>query len=1118
MATVHLHTSRDPRRLLESAAEGLLRPPPAEAGDPFASPPHLLVLRQGGLRDDLLALAAARGVPGWFDPPVCVFAQLGEWLGETAARPLGDYERVALIERALRETVAARAAGRAAGSVFGRVSRPESYIDALDRLFGELVTEDVTPGDFAGAVAAAPGADAFERMRDAELHDVYARYHALLADAGRRDGRDRVLDAARAVQADAAALARRLGGRREVRIVGLQDLKGGWSTLLAALAASPVLDVVRIYTSASLELPGALDVVVRDEDGAAADAEPGVAFGAGRAGGARQLELLFGAAGDSLDSGEEGSSTDGQARARGQGQGFERPVETHDSGGSGSSTDARARARGRLGAFAGVVRAAFSAPDPDRECDEVAVRVRALVASGVAPHRIAVVARQARPYVDLACDALERVGVPATARRRYAFAQIPVVRAVLGIFAVAAEGWQRHGLVELAEQPYLGLRLDADVLNHIGYRRRVVGLAAWESALETLHADAVELERREAEDEDGSAIRERLPKSERVARALEGFRAFAAQARALDVPRPLAAWLDWLDDFLGNDPWRVARKLWHVPPAHVRIARLDLAGWRGIVQIVGEWRAATAAWPGAADALDVGAFDRRLRQTLSGDAALWTTTRRGVHVLEALAAAQRTFDHVFLVGLDAERVPVRMPRSSLLDESDRARLIAAGLPLEARATWDARERALLELLEGAAAASLTLSWSRQDEAGAEVAQSSYAEALVARHAIAVETIPTARVRTAGMPLVADAAAAAQAAHGARIEVVRETGQPSPWNGMIEAPSVLAAIAGKLGDDFVWSPTQLEAYAKCPFAWFSQRILRVAKVDDPELDLDARVRGTIYHDALHRFYDAARDRVGGPVFLREDDATWALPLAADALRAALAEAADVVWLGHEALRATKQDEMRRELERFIASEIEYNEGCYNNRTRRSKFVRTAVDAHELSFDDLVLERGGIAVRLRGIIDRIETGVDERGDTGHLIAAVDYKTSKGSTPGGGVGGAWADDVVLQVPLYAWALTRLRPGSAVARTEYRAIRQGVAVHTLNVHRIDPKSGGVFEDEAELAKLERALDAVGEHVARARLGLHPAQPARSCGCPPFCHAWEICRVAGGPRSSSDW
>jgi superfamily I DNA/RNA helicase/RecB family exonuclease len=1119
MATVHLHVARNPHRLLELAAEAFLRPQP-RSDDPFASPPHVLVLRQGGLRDDLLALAAARGVPGWFDPPLCVFAQIPEWLGATGTRPLGDYERVVLIERSLRETIGTADTGR---SMLARVSRPEAYIDAVDRLFGELMSEGVEPDDVERAVLAQPGSDAFEVARDAEVLALYRRYHALLTAEGRRDGRDRLLDSARAVRADAAALAQRLRRRREIRIVGLQDLKGGWNALLQALADSPALDVVRIYTSSDLGLPATLNAVLHTEY--ASDGSEPTRQSTPTQESAKSTKVSVPSQESNAQPQESNAQPSRRTRKRAASPDQmdlldASPLPVNVPVNVPVNAPARLTVTGPAplpGRPPTPTPAAFSAPDPDREVEEVAVRIRRLIEAGTPPRRIAVIARQARPYVDRVCDAFERVGVPVTARRRHPFAEIPVVRAVLSIFAVAAGGWTRHGLVELAEGPYLSLRLDADVLNHIGFRRRVEGLVAWTAALERLLGEARALEARTDEGEDESVRRERLPRADRVERARDRFRTFSALAGALDAARPLTAWLDWFDDFLERDPWRVGRRIWAVPAGHERVARLDLAGWRGIRDIIGEWRKAVGTWGGATEALDVRTFERRLRETLSGDAALWTETRRGVQVLEALAAAHRTFDHVFLVGLDAERVPVRMPRSPLLDEADRARLAAAGLPLELRETWDARERELLGLLASSASQSLTFCWARQDAAGAEVARSSFAESLLARHAIEVEEIATSRVVTPGVPLVGDAASTAFAEHGARIEAVRATGAPSPWNGLVEDPAILERIAAKLGEEFVWSPTQLEAYAKCPFAWFSARVLRVAKLDDPELDLDARVRGTIFHDALHRFYDAARARVGGPVFLREGDAAWAQPLAAASLAEALCEAADEVWLGHLALRATKEDELRRDLARYIAFEIEHNEKMHTV-WQRAHIVRTGVDAHELPFEGLVLERAGVRIRLRGLIDRTETGLDPRADTEHLVAAVDYKSSTYSAPGLGKSAAWDDDVVLQVPLYAWVLTQLRPGVEVARAEYRSIRQREIVHPLHLHRIERRTGALYSDAGDTAKLDRALDAVARHVGDARAGLHPARPAPSCGCPSFCHAWEICRVRGGPSSLLDW
>ncbi|MEE9473162.1 MAG: hypothetical protein V3V82_04190, partial [Acidimicrobiia bacterium] len=114
MPDLQLIICPDPLRLLETAAEGFLTSIEATDDNPFPTPQYLLALRQGGLRDDLIRLAAERHVKGWFDPPLAIFHELPEWLGHTERKPLGDYERLVLLGAVLQQT---------AGNVLGRIHR-----------------------------------------------------------------------------------------------------------------------------------------------------------------------------------------------------------------------------------------------------------------------------------------------------------------------------------------------------------------------------------------------------------------------------------------------------------------------------------------------------------------------------------------------------------------------------------------------------------------------------------------------------------------------------------------------------------------------------------------------------------------------------------------------------------------------------------------------------------------------------------------------------------------------------------------------------------------------------------------------------------------------------------
>jgi hypothetical protein len=481
--------------------------------------------------------------------------------------------------------------------------------------------------------------------------------------------------------------------------------------------------------------------------------------------------------------------------------------------------------------------------------------------------------------------------------------------------------------------------------------------------------------------------------------------------------------------------------------------------------------------------------------------------------------------------LSGDTFPLRAPRSAIFDERDRLYLADAGVRLQTRADWERSERELFRALVASARGRLTLSWPRTDGESRELVPSSFVEEVVIASGGAVAwpegdaVIPTAYVAGPSLPLIHSDEQREPAIHAAMIERLRRSGEASAYNGAIEDATLLDWLgAERLGEGYIWSATQIESYAKCPWSWFSQRLLRVDDLDDPDIDIDPLTRGAVLHDALRRFYDAARHRLRAPVFLREPDLAWVGPAVEEALEHAIAATGTLAWLGAPALHAPRKAELQRLLAAYVEWEIEYNEKHFNNRSPRRYTLRTGVDAHEFAFgsmtgeadanNDVTVDLGGVAFRIRGSIDRVETGIDDRiSDAAAFVAAVDYKSSTWSTPGSGNKEAWADGVVLQVPLYAHILERRRPGSKVSRVEYRSMKQRETVHSVELYRIDGAEAAVQDEVVE--QLELALQTAGHHVRSAREGRFPASPAPSCNCPPWCHAWDICRVPGGPRTS---
>lgn len=1043
MPTTRVISVLDPAQLLERAVDRLF---PLEAPSDVRPWPTLaawVVLRQGGLRDDLIRLAAARRVSGWFDSPICLFNELGGRWGADAAPPaLGEAERHAIVSGLVE---------REGAALFRRSTGAEAWVPAIDRLIGELISEGITAAEYAQAAQSA-ATDQFSRDRASIVGRIYAAWLATLESAQRSDGRDAKVRLAAEIAADPARFAERLGARRDIRIVGLADLRGGWRHLIAALATSPALDRLDILTTFRLELPADIRADYLDVTSAATFAA------------ALQGDTTFSAPAVKL----------------------------------------------------------IEAPDAAREVEVIALRVRALIDAGVAPSRIAVVARQARPLVNDIANALAQLGVPVTARRRTALAHTAPARALRTLLAAASESWSRHGIVEIAENPLLATELNANVLNLVGFARQMESLDDWRESLHQLHQRCLARERGDDEDDD---YRKTLPAADIVQQTLTAWDALAPRLIALQTLRPLVDWFDWAAVTLTDGAWGLSEALAE-PLADRDTWNADVRARDLIAEYALAWRDALRRFGGDDTPIDALTFTGRLQLLLEQDLVTPPTTDFGVVVAEALAAGWRAFDHLFVVGLSAGVFPQRPSSGGLLDRDDRLALIAAGLPIDAPDAWRAREAELFRVICAAPRVALTLSWPVMDAGGRDVARSAYADeaAAVLARAQAVddtddalegagvlERIPTWESLVPGYPVATDAAAVAHARETAAREAARSTA-PSAWNGAIEEATLTEWIDARYGDHYTWSATQLEQVAKCRWHWFAQRLLALEPRADADDLMEPTVRGSIAHDALDRFFKAAFARVNAPVFLRTADKEWALAL----LDASLDDAWNAAvkageWLGPEMLRQVALAELRAELQGYVTFEIVWNEKSYTANTSASKQVRSGFVEGEHKFNDVRITGSDVTFTLRGSIDRVDRGVDERvPGADRYIAAIDYKSTKYSTPAGGDKKGWDDGVVLQVPLYAAALQQLRPQDLVARMEYRTLRSPEVVHPLS---LAPVARGAIQDATDAEqKLADALDAAGTRVLQVRSAQLPADPAPSCGCSPYCPARDICRIPGGP------
>ena len=72
------------------------------------------------------------------------------------------------------------------------------------------------------------------------------------------------------------------------------------------------------------------------------------------------------------------------------------------------------------------------------------------------------------------------------------------------------------------------------------------------------------------------------------------------------------------------------------------------------------------------------------------------------------------------------------------------------------------------------------------------------------------------------------------------------------------------LTRRFGNDAVYSPTVLEAYADCPFSLYLGDVLSLEPLASPDPDLTARERGSLVHRIAHRFYAGWRRDGHGPL--------------------------------------------------------------------------------------------------------------------------------------------------------------------------------------------------------------------------------------------------------------
>lgn len=319
---------------------------------------------------------------------------------------------------------------------------------------------------------------------------------------------------------------------------------------------------------------------------------------------------------------------------------------------------------------------------------------------------------------------------------------------------------------------------------------------------------------------------------------------------------------------------------------------------------------------------------------------------------------------------------------------------------------------------------------------------------------------------------------------------------------------------RLGDQ-VFSVSQLESYGKCPFQFFSGRLLKLRSVEERDDQLSPLERGDVLHDILFHFFLSRRSLglppIQGCSDLEYDEAVREL-LGLARGRFSTLDIPDPfwdiekeLWLGHDdAHTGMLREFLTYERQRSTPLEPSFFEVSFGHTPGSTSH------ADPLMTSSTPIPAGRI--RLRGRVDRVDTG---RG----LFAIIDYKTG-GTIPGLE---AMRSGISLQLPLYLHAMEHLLrtttntafvPGAGL----YYQLRNGIHLKpgiASNAHRgvafeRTSRSRQVLKDDGELrAFIGDAIARAESYVGLMTAGIFPLTTSdktdKVCG---FCAFKTICRI----------
>ncbi len=663
----------------------------------------------------------------------------------------------------------------------------------------------------------------------------------------------------------------------------------------------------------------------------------------------------------------------------------------------------------------------------------------------------------------------------------------PAATAVSDMLGLALNDYPLRPLLDTIRSPYFDLstmglpRLAAKPLEIASrYGQVVQGLEQWEEALNDLTTQAGEEENPEELGEEGNPLPQ-LPKGEPAKQLMEGLRTLASRLAPPSGEIPYKEWALWLENLLeelGFFESLIQADEEEIGQTFERLL-LDLAHSEALTgpcpvdysTFISEWKSIVSSTTFQAE---------QSQETQPAIRVLSLFEARGVRVqgLAVLGLAEGSFPTVerpdpFISEAirDELNLEHRLGQEQaglfyqMLTRADRILLLTRPYLAKDGESWESSPywNAMQELLQDKPIRI------RPDDARLLIEAASSNELLfwaARRHSQAGLDLPDfLKEKYAARWHYLDEAEPALAAR-----LQKEAS--GPYDGGLQALG--KDLDKRYGERAGWSASRLEAYASCPFQFFSSSALGLEVLEAPQIGYQANQLGTILHAVLEKVYREVPD---------PSNTTEVLALLPSIAERVFANAPQTYQFRPSLLWETQQEELLVVLEAAVQGIADLDpEGGWRPLAFECKF----------GLEDqppLRLPSQGGEIRLHGIVDRVD--VNSQGE----LRVIDYK-SGGShlTPRELIEGQR-----LQLSIYAMAASQaLGLGQPVEGFYWKLFQAAPSSLKLSSFEYE---GGVGPQAA----LRLAASYIEATVTAIRQGAFSPHAPRD-GCPDWCTAAAWC------------